>query len=184
MKLLQSLLTGDEAAFEKLCSVYSEKVRSMARSFVARNSASAHLKDDLISEGVLAVVTTLRAWQAQPATVAENVEGYIATAIRNGFLSAVENEQTIRTPVKRRGGESKFKQANHDLDEVPESEHCDPEELMEGLRACCNDDIEFAVLQMRLEGLNDDAIARCLRVSESTVRRLRLRVHKRYTEGQ
>lgn len=186
MKLLTSLLAGDTAAFEKLCSIYSETVRSMVKAFIARNPSSSHLKDDLISEGVLAVVNTLRTLQETQESP-EDLKLYMGTAIWHGFLLGVENEQTIRSPLKKRkyykSEFEKVKQSPHELNEIADREYADLNELMDSLNAACRNDTEQMVIGMRSEGMSDRQIAHATGYSESTVCRMRQRVEQRFHEG-
>lgn len=187
VKLFDSLLAGDETAFEKLCSIHGDHVRSMARTFVARNPSSAHLKDDLVSEGVLAVVAALRFIQSnQDGTTVESLEGYLTTSIRNAFLTLVENEQAIRFPLKKRKALKyelqKVKQTPFDMVDVPAAEPSDLDDLMQGFLSVCVTDQERTLVEMRANGHVDQSIARCLGCSITTVQRMRWRIEERFNE--
>jgi DNA-directed RNA polymerase specialized sigma24 family protein len=148
--------------------------------FLAKNPTLRHLHDDLKSEGMLALTQAVN--ENKPTA---SLNRYI----RKAFIIAVNNESTIRIPIRTlsryaKEGEPIVQPTKETSLEWTDSVN-DPDprpliDLWDELLACCETEVDKSILTMRRDGYKDEDIAPALEIQVSTVHFLRGQIQKRF----
>jgi RNA polymerase sigma factor (sigma-70 family) len=162
-------------------------VRRALTHFLIRNRKDKYLKDDLLSEGCLAVVRKLRDIEAGK-IAPQNVTAYLRRTLANVFSNMAAAQRNIVSPkgrVARRDRERLPQTEDAYLEEVPEKYDRDAAwHLRDTIDACCESDTELQIVALRAEGYTQAEVAGITGISQAGINALLARIEKRLTRRQ
>jgi len=130
-------------------------VRSQARVFLNINRTNGHLKDDLVSEGYLALTNVCEMIRETRDVGIANMN-YVAKCVWNSFIMCVRNEQTIKPPKSHY---EYLKRHTLEDDMLVDLNHESLEQIIDDMAL---DDFESHVLSGKLAGYSVSRIAKFL----------------------
>jgi RNA polymerase sigma factor (sigma-70 family) len=180
--LFARLMAGDNDVRKKLIETNMVLAENAAEKYVLSRPGVKHLKDDLISDGYLALVKAVDAIKKSQPT---NVSAYLNAAINHAInLEADNNESQIKCSSKRRFKSGavphKIGTISPNIEgDIPIPEKRDSgvglveaDNLMNELFACCTNDQERAIVYLRSRGKKNTQIAKRLHIDRTTVGRV------------
>ncbi len=193
-ELYHRLIKGDEAVRDEMILGNAALVVLRVDHYLRRNPRMSHMREDMISAGVHGLCAAVDRMQQGGRTKKINPTGYLYTAIDQRIDKLVDEESTIVvphcsqevarkneqpiTPPRTVGGDAAeilcAKRFAADLFSGPELE----EEIM----ACCLDQTDHRIVQMRIEGYNDREIAAKVSKSNTVVFERRMAIYGRLKE--
>ena len=185
MELYERVAAGDQVARDELIELVNMPLVTLkVRDYVACFPQLAHMNDDLIGEGNLAVVDAANRMMAS-ATI-RNVTGYLGVAVNKAIGNFIDGElyPDDRAARRNRQNGSQQEQLHKVMDSdsvIGQLEH-DPRqeaELLEMIVGLCESDEERAIVDLRIKGYVDAEIARQLDIPLTTTYMLRRELYAR-----
>jgi hypothetical protein len=179
------VIAGDERAKQEMIEGNMALVTLRVETFIKNCPAAAFLRDDLISEGLLALTTAVN--RMEPVSE-PNPTGYILVAVSNAIEELVDKElymqmssETARR--KRAAGEKLPTQipVGRGVFEMAYDE-TKVRELRDTIESCAETDIERTILKLREEGNSDYDIAAEIDLPRLSIFRMRREMHQRFLD--
>lgn len=182
---------GSVAAAEALITENMPLVVVKVGDFLDAHPQHAHLRDDLVSEGNVALVEWVQRL-TRPHEAIKNLSGSLKKALVRAMQSLCDRDAGLgvcdRTMQRRRAlaksgaavDELPTVAGGDNLDSLPESAGRRHTELREEIASCCKTDFERDVVRLREAGYVDAEIGEQLGKHPDTVRQARKRIEARY----
>lgn len=185
--LYPAVVSGDEAAIDKMIRINMPFVLSKVESYILAYPDIEYLRDDMVGEGLQELVVAVRKMAEEPSE-APNPTGYISFRIQKAIGNVIAGEhgngactETVRK--RRRSGEEFLRQVPMP-DALPE-QSVDPTampELRDLLYASCETEIDRQIIDLRERGYRDSEIAGIIDTPLTTTYMLRRAIYARFLE--
>lgn len=161
---------GDDSARERMILGYTKLVLSKVATWVTLFPQVSHLSDDMVSEGLLAVVKSVDVLIKEGDPDEGSPTAYVHTSIINNIGHFLEDEMTIRIPRTAEDGPTAIPVDDYDL-AVPAHEDgaLAAIDLMDSFEAACVTQQDRDILHLRIKGYTDQEIANQLGLCRSVV---------------
>lgn len=193
-EVYQRLLAGDEKARDEMILGNAALVVLRVDHYLRRNPRMGHIREDMISAGAAGLCAAVDRMQKGVQAKKVNPTGYIYTAIDQRIDKLVDEESTIVVPhASQEAARKKDKPIapprtiGGDAAETLCAKRFAADrfagpELEEEIKACCQDEKDVRIVEMRTAGYNDREIGEALGVAENTVTVRRGALYKRLKE--
>jgi hypothetical protein len=192
-RLYPLVVAGDPAARDEMIRANMPLVVSRVAAYLARFPQCRHLRDDLVSQGNVGLVTAVN--NMVGTVVPEpNPIGFMSFHIQQALGELMDQEATIRVP-KRTYLENKAKgklidrpdkEGSASIDDVLKKDgERDPRsivDLMDELLGCCESPAEREIVRHRAEGRSDLDIANILGIPKTTAYMMRRGIYARFLQ--
>lgn len=192
-KLYARVVAGDAQAREEMILAGKGLVVNRVNSYLARFPSCSHLREDLVSQGYVGLVTAVNNMVGQ--TVPEpNPLGFMSMHIQFALGELMDMEATIRVP-RRTYLENKakgkiigrpVKEGSASVDDVLKRDgERDPRaivDLMDELMGCCESPVEREIVMHRRDGRSDAEIADILGIPKTTTYMMRRGIYARFLQ--
>lgn len=184
--LYKALLNNEPGARDSLILANMPLVTLKVTSFLSCRQLS-HLRDELISVGMLALVRSVDNLRVSGEHLEPNPTGYLGNAIVTELMSFVDSESLM--PIHRRTRKRAVvngkpivipKQVQMDMELIPKPDPMLLVELRDEIDSCCESELESQIIQLRSEKRTDQEIADELHLPRSTVEAMRRSVYQRF----
>jgi RNA polymerase sigma factor (sigma-70 family) len=177
--LADQLRLGCEDTRTRMIEGYMPLVRSKVKKWVTLYPSLEHLKEDMTSEGDLAVVRAIDSIKRGERPDSSNVTGYVSVSIVNAIGEFLDTSTLIRIPRWT----DETCPVIETLYEVglqvqPPNEEV---ELRDLLDTVCQSDQDRAIVDLLSRGYTEREVASQLDMAQQTVNMLKLEIHERYT---
>lgn len=176
--LIKKVREGDTDAREEIILGYTRLVMAKVSTWVTLFPQVSHLSDDMVSEGLLAVIQAVDELIKTGDLEKGSLVAYIHTSIINNINRLLDEENTIRIPRTADNGPVVGPLLNHPT--------LDNEyilfDFLEGLESLCLTDTEKRILHLRIKGFSDPEISKLLGISRSSIQVFRALLARRYYE--
>lgn len=189
--LYPRVVAGDESAIQEMILGNMALVAYKVSIYLEQFPHCAHLKEDLLSQGYLGLVTAVRGMVGVQYET-PNPTGLMSQSIHYRLGELLDFESAIRIPQrtwirKRNSGKTikvPVKESSITGDHVLERDGCqDPRtmvDLIDELYGCCETDEEKEIIRLRMEGRGDDEVSTILGLPKTTTYMLRKGIYDRY----
>jgi len=192
-RLYPLVVAGDPAAREEMIQVNSPLVGNRVSAYLAKFPKCQHLRDDLISQGYVGLVTAVNNMVGSDVPN-PNPLGFMSFHIQKALGELMDQEATIRVP-KRTYMENKAKgklidrpdkDGSASIDDVLKKDgERDPRslvDLMDELLGCCESPTERQIVKHRADGRSDAEIAEILGIPKTTTYMMRRGIYARFLQ--
>lgn len=131
------------------------------------------MEDDLLGEGILALVRAIDSLENVSEPYESNITGYISVTIQRALGTFVGNEYKHKPGGRRVADQQQF-----------ESDPTTFIDFVDALFGACETNAHRTILQMRREGYTDQEIADVLDCSRSTVRFMKAEILANFQRGE
>lgn len=179
-ELIQRHLDGDTAASDALITENLPLVRVTVRRMLKRWPGHSHLREDLISEGVLELTSYVRYRLTAPLRPPKAFDNLVITIVRHAVLKVLQREEEPHSNTHF--------YPSVGLENLPDSVLAVEDarfqqiEDQEFLLSCCQGRRQREILQLCFDGIPIDGIAQRLRTTvdavKMTLRRFRQRARR------
>ncbi len=189
------LVNGDESARDEMIQGNMALVVVRVEAYLRQSPQYAFLRDDLISAGLVGLCEAVDAMQKRGRVKSANPTGYIYTAIDNHLTETVDEESTIVVPhrTQKRAREEDnpivcpravgAKATESCFSRLSTADVSAGHELKDEIMACCRDDVDVKIVEMRIAGHTDSEIAEAVGLSgHQTISRRRKKIFARLKE--
>lgn len=189
---------GDKAARDQMIEANVGMVISKVEHFLAFLPRYRHLRDDLISSGMVGLVEAVNLMASGEKVDEPNPTGLIGLRIQWAIgTNTLESDETIRVPTRSRkrnrvpekaislSEEFSKTLSPAEMKKVSKMLSYDPRrmlDLRETLDACCENEMEREILRLREEGYVDREIADILDLPLTTTYVMRRTMYARFLE--
>ena len=191
-ELVKRLQAGDESAMLPWCEYFQPEIKRQTKAFVkwAGNPIGPNMRDDLASEGMVAVLETAkRIREVTDTDWSACAKGYTHHQIKwrmHDLLTAEmacspKQAKTLRRILKNGDAPPAFRSVN-ESDAWSVNTDIAVMELWEEIEACCLDEQELTVIRALADDMTLEEVAPIAGCHLSTVMRIRERVWQRYQE--
>lgn len=192
-RLYLLVVAGDSAAKEEMIISNLSLVPVKVQSYLLHFPQCEHLRDDLISQGFVAVVEAVNNMIGNEIDE-PNPTGYISQCIQYALGDLMDQEATVRVPKRTY---LEHKAAGHEIhrpereatvgfEDVLEREaRTDPRsmvDLRDELAGCCECRWDKSILRLREQGYSDADIAQQLGIPKTTAYMMRRGIYARFLE--
>lgn len=195
-EIYERLVQGDEAARDEMIQGNMALVIVRVEAYMRECPQFAFLRDDLISVGLVGLCEAVEAMHKRGRVKNPNPTGYIYTAIDNHLIELTDEESTIVVPhiaQKRARQEEKpierprsvgTKATESCFARLSAADVTAGHDLEDEIRACCHDDVDLKIVEMRKAGCTDAKIAELLGMKngQGAISRRRKKMFERLKE--
>ena len=164
--LVEAILAGDPNAINRFIEGNMALVTVKVEAFLAKWPQYAYLRDDLLSEGFLALTRAAHELGKEVETF--NPQGLIGTAVNNALIDLVRKEKGV--PL------TKDIETSLLVDPISEIE------LKVDLQALCKGEKDRRIIEMREQGYSHDEIGREVNLCKGNVTRRLQALNARYAQ--
>lgn len=194
LALYERLVSGDESAFEEMVLLNKSMVTYKVMTYLDEYPQLVHLKDDLLSAGAVGLVKAVKIMQKRGPRENPNPTGMMSKHIYYHIVDVADLEAAIRVP--KRSFEKRMKTGNPLTvpvkqksltvrDTLEREAMTDPRtmvDLWDALLACCGNDTERQVIELRTQNYGDPAIGKIVGLGSFDVYYLRKKIYERFVE--
>jgi len=144
------------------------------------------LRDDLISEGFLALTKAVNQLALADVIEEPNPTGFLRESIYCSINDHAREENTIPVPARtQRHSDTCIPPYVVSIDTVdpPLTDPFQVVFLLEKIEGCCEDPLDQQIISLRLQGYRDHEIGERLQCSQQHVSHLRKRLYERFQEA-
>jgi len=193
-EVYERLVKGDETARDEMIHGNLAVVVFRVDAHLRRAPQFKYYRKDMISAGLLALCEAIDTMQRKGQVENANPTGYICTSIEQAIGKLTDEDSTIVVPQR---SQDKARQEGKKIEHprtiggnaavalASRLHASDPlalVELEEEIRACCRDETDMKIVELRAGGDNDNEIAKALGLGRSTVATRRKDIYERLKE--
>lgn len=190
--LYERLVQGDQAARDEMIQGNMALVIVRVEAFLRECPHFTFFRDDLVSAGLVGLCEAVDMMQKKGRVKKPNPTGYIYTAIDNHLAKVADEESTIVVPhetqkLARQQGKPitppravGLKATESCFSRLSTVDIAAGHELEDEIRACCRDEIDVKIVEMKSAGHTDSEIAKAVGMSShSTITKRRKKLFER-----
>lgn len=178
------LLAGDRSQRDVLIIAAQRLVKLAVGRFIERNYDARYLREDLHSEGTLALIQAVDVL-CDGRSAVENVAGYLRLQVKSACRDYFDNDGTVgsgkstKSNRRRAGLDSKDKPCVpiSACDDLPSDER---QAVLYRLLSLCETEEERQIVRLRAERMTDAQIGNTIGLTQQTINRRRQKIECRY----
>ena len=182
--LAEQVRLGSRKAKEQMIEGYMPLVHHKVKSWLAVFPTLAYLRDDMVSEGFLAVVTAVDNIAISNEPKIDNPTGYVSVAIHNQLSNFAMNEAIIRVPRSvepdKRASVSPHVYTGLESAMMTSLDQERLIEVKDMLASICRTEYDALIMELRASGYTDAEIGVQLEIPPPTVYMLRRELRERF----
>jgi RNA polymerase sigma factor (sigma-70 family) len=186
--LADQVRMGNADAREHMILGYTPLVMHKVESWLSVFPTLAYLRDDMVSEGKLAVVKAVNKIAEGYKPETDNPTGYVSVAIHNGISNFAMDEATIRVPrgvaPDQRASVSVRVFEGLETDMAATMAHEELVDTKDVLDSLCQTEYDRAIMDLRERGYTDAEVAAQLEIPPTTVYMLRRELYERFQQTE